>query len=299
MNSKKGTIGVVMAAVMTCVVQALAQAQVKKPDPVDVLAAVLEPSRVVTYKTTPQKPLQLHVFEPKGFARTDKRAAFVTIHGGGWRGGVPRRMYPFADYFAKLGMVGISVEYRLAAQKPVPGGLTPFECVQDVKSAIRYLKTHAAEMGIDPEKIVVSGGSAGGHLAVATALFEAVNDPQDDLKVSTMPAAMVLLFPVIDTSAQIGYGNALLGERWKEIDPNSHVRSGLPPTITFHGTGDTVTPFAGAEKFHQAMKAAGNESELVVNQGGVHGYLMFDRALLEETLEKSAAFLRRFKLLVE
>lgn len=299
MNSKKGTIGVVMAAVMTCVVQALAQAQVKKPDPVDVLAAVLEPSRVVTYKTTPQKPLQLHVFEPKGFARTDKRAAFVTIHGGGWRGGVPRRMYPFADYFAKLGMVGISVEYRLAAQKPVPGGLTPFECVQDVKSAIRYLKTHAAEMGIDPEKIVVSGGSAGGHLAVATALFDAVNDPQDDLKVSTMPAAMVLLFPVIDTSAEIGYGNALLGERWKEIDPNSHVRSGLPPTITFHGTGDTVTPFAGAEKFHQAMKAAGNESELVVNQGGVHGYLMFDRKVLDETLGKSAAFLRRFKLLVE
>lgn len=299
MNSKKGTIGVVMAAVMTCVVQALAQAQVKKPDPVDVLAAVLEPSRVVTYKTTPQKPLQLHVFEPKGFARTDKRAAFGAIHGGGWRGGVPRRMYPFADYFAKLGMVGISVEYRLAAQKPVPGGLTPFECVQDVKSAIRYLKTHAAEMGIDPEKIVVSGGSAGGHLAVATALFEAVNDPQDDLKVSTMPAAMVLLFPVIDTSAQIGYGNALLGERWKEIDPNSHVRSGLPPTITFHGTGDTVTPFAGAEKFHQAMKAAGNESELVVNQGGVHGYLMFDRKVLDETLGKSAAFLRRFKLLVE
>lgn len=293
MNSKKVTIGVVMAAVMTCVMQALAQAQVKKPDPVDILAAVLEPSRVVTYKTTPQKPLQLHVFEPKGFARTDKRAAFVTIHGGGWRGGVPRRMYPFADYFAKLGMVGISVEYRLAAQKPVPGGLTPFECVQDVKSAIRYLKTHAAEMGIDPEKIVVSGGSAGGHLAVATALFDAVNDPQDDLKVSTMPAAMVLLFPVIDTSAEIGYGNALLGERWKEIDPNSHVRSGLPPTITFHGTGDTVTPFAGAEKFHAAMKAAGNESELVVNQGGVHGYLMFDRALLEETLEKSAAFLRR------
>jgi acetyl esterase len=297
MNSTKGTIGVVMAAVMTCVVQA--QAQVKKPDPVDVLAAVLEPSRVVTYKTTPQKPLLLHVFEPKGFAKTDKRAAFVTIHGGGWRGGVPRRMYPFADYFAKLGMVGISVEYRLAAQKPVPGGLTPFECVQDVKSAIRYLKTHAAEMGIDPEKIVVSGGSAGGHLAVATALFEAVNDPQDDLKVSTMPAGMVLLFPVIDTSAEIGYGNALLGERWKEIDPNSHVRSGLPPTITFHGTGDTVTPFAGAEKFYAAMKAAGNESELVVNQGGVHGYLMFDRALLEETLEKSAAFLRRFKLLVE
>lgn len=272
-------------------------AQVKKPDPVDELAAVLEPSRVVVYKTTPQKPLLLHVFEPEGFAKTDKRAAFITIHGGGWRGGVPRRMYPFADYFAKLGMVGISVEYRLAAQKPTPGGLTPFDCVNDVKSAIRFLKTNAANFGIDADKIVVSGGSAGGHLAVATALLDALNDPADDARISTTPAAMVLLFPVIDTSAEIGYGNALLGDRWKEIDPNSHVRAGLPPTLTFHGTGDTVTPFAGAEKFHQAMKAAGNDSELVINDGGVHGYLMFDRTLLDETLAKSAAFLRRLSLI--
>lgn len=272
-------------------------AQVKKPDPVDELAAVLEPSRAVVYKTTPQKPLLLHVFEPEGFAKTDKRAAFITIHGGGWRGGVPRRMYPFADYFAKLGMVGISVEYRLATQKPTPGGLTPFDCVNDVKSAIRFLKTNAANFGIDADKIVVSGGSAGGHLAVATALLDALNDPADDARISTTPAAMVLLFPVIDTSAEIGYGNALLGDRWKEIDPNSHVRAGLPPTLTFHGTGDTVTPFAGAEKFHQAMKAAGNDSELVINDGGVHGYLMFDRTLLDETLAKSAAFLRRLSLI--
>lgn len=288
MNCMKWTLGMLIAGALTCT------AQVKKTDPVDELAVQLEPTRRLIYKTTPQKPLLLHVFEPEGFSKTDKRAAFVTIHGGGWRGGVPRRMYPFADYFAKLGMVGISVEYRLATQKPVAGGLTPFDCVHDVKSAIRFLKANAAMFGIDPDKIVVSGGSAGGHLAVATALFEAENDPADDLKVSTMPAAMVLLFPVIDTSAEIGYGNALLGDRWKEIDPNSHVRAGLPPSITFHGTGDKVTPFAGAEKFHQAMKAAGNESELVINDGGVHGYLMFDRTLLDDTLEKSAGFLRRY-----
>jgi acetyl esterase/lipase len=272
-------------------------AQVKKTDPVDELAVQLEPSRRVIYKTTPQKPLLLHVFEPEGFAKTDKRAAFITIHGGGWRGGVPRRMYPFADYFAKLGMVGISVEYRLATQKPTPGGLTPFDCVHDVKAAIRHLKTNAAEFGIDPDKIIVSGASAGGHLAVATALFDAVNDPADDTQISTMPAAMVLLFPVIDTSAEIGYGNALLGDRWKEIDPNSHVRAGLPPTLTFHGTGDTVTPFAGAEKFHDSMKAAGNESELIVHEGGKHGYLMFERALLDDTLTKTTAFLRRHKFI--
>ncbi len=274
----------------------LLRAQATKPDVVDQLAAVLEPSQVVVYKTTPQKPLHLHVFEPEGFQKTDKRAAFVVIHGGGWRGGAPRRMYPFAHHFAKLGMVGVSVEYRLAArtrEAAEAGGLSPFDCVADVKSAIRFLKTNAADFGIDPEKIVVSGGSAGGHLAAATALFDAVNDPADDVSVSTTPRALVLLFPVIDTSKEQGYGNDLLGERWREIDPNSHVRAGLPPCILFHGTGDTVTPFPGAEKFFQAMLAAGNTCELVVNEGGKHGYLMSDRAHFDDTLERAEAFLRQ------
>lgn len=267
-------------------------AQDKKPDHVDQLAAKLTPSRMVEYKTTPQKPLHLHVFEPEGFQKSDKRAAFVVIHGGGWRGGAPPRMYPFAHHFAKLGMVGISVEYRLAAREPKEGALTPFDCVQDVRSAMRFLKKNAAEFGIDPERLVASGGSAGGHLAAATALFDKVNDPADDLTVPPTPRALVLLFPVIDTSQEIGYGNALLGDRWRELDPNSHVRAGLPPCIVFHGTGDTVTPFAGAEKFLHAMLAAGNVCELVVNEGGRHGYLMFEKEPFEETLEAAEAFLR-------
>ena len=274
-----------------------AQTGVKKLDPVDELAAKLEPTRRVQYKTTPQKPLHLHVFEPEGHTTSDRRAAFVTIHGGGWRGGEPRRMYPFADYFAKRGMVGISLEYRLAAQKPAEGALTPFDCVKDARSALRYLKVHAAAMGIDADKIVVSGGSAGGHLALATVLFDEVNDATDDLRVSPRPAALVPLFPVIDTSAEMGYGNALLGGQWKELDPNSHVKAGLPPCLIFHGTGDTVTPFAGAEKFVKAARAAGNRCELVVNEGGAHGYLMFNRVLLEETLVKAEAFLRELGLL--
>ncbi len=266
--------------------------QQKQPDHVDQLAAKLKPSRIVEYKVTPQKPLHLHVFEPEDFQKSDKRAAFVVIHGGGWRGGAPQRMYPFAHHFAELGMVGISVEYRLAAREPAEGALTPFDSVQDIRSAMRFLKKNAAEFGIDPERIAVSGGSAGGHLAAATALFDEVNDPADDLSVSPTPRAMILLFPVIDTSKEIGYGNELLGDRWKEIDPNSHVRAGLPPCLIFHGTGDTVTPFAGAEKFLHAMLEVNNVCELVVNEGGRHGYLMSDAAAFDQTLADSEAFLR-------
>lgn len=270
-----------------------AQDAAKKPgDYVAQLAASLEPTRTIVYKKVADRELVLHVFEPAGFKPTDKRPCFVAIHGGGWTGMEPRRFFPFADYFAKSGMVGISVQYRLANAKT---GATVFDCVKDVRSALRYVRAHAAELGIDPQKIIASGGSAGGHLAAATAMFDGVNENTDDLKVSPVPNALVLLFPVIDTSKE-GYGNAKIGERWQEISPRHQVRAGLPPTIVFHGTGDTVTPFAGAQAFHDEMIKAGNRCDLDVNDGGVHGYLMRTQALFDDTMKKTEVFLASLKL---
>jgi acetyl esterase/lipase len=160
---------------------------------------------------------------------------------------------------------------------------------------VRYVRAHAGELGIDPQKIIVSGGSAGGHLAVATAMFDSVNEDGEDTSVSCVPTALILLFPVIDTSME-GFGNARIGERWKELSPVHNVRAGLPPTITFHGTGDTTCPFKGAQAFHDAMLKAGNRSELVVNEGGAHGYLMRTQVLFDECLTKSDAFLASLKL---
>ncbi|WP_425616831.1 alpha/beta hydrolase [Anatilimnocola sp. NA78] len=266
---------------------------IKELDPVAKIAVGLEPAKKVVYKMVGERKLLLHVFEPTGWKASDQRPCFLTIHGGGWAGGEPRRMYPFAAHFAKLGMVGISLEYRLLSK---PAGITPFECVKDGRSAVRYLKSHAAELGIDPNKIIVSGGSAGGHVAAATALFSEINEANEGTKVSATPAALVLLYPVIDTSKQ-GYGNAKCGERWQEISPVHQVRKDLPPTIVFHGTGDTVTPFAGAKAFDEAMRKAGNRCELVVNEGGKHGYLMFEDRLYRETLAKSEEFLKSLSLL--
>lgn len=264
----------------------------KALDPVDTLAAALKPTRVVVYKKIGDRELNLDVFEPKDHRAGDKRGCFLVIHGGGWTGGSPPRMYPFAAHYMQQGLVGISMQYRLHSTKT---GVSVFDCVKDARSAVRYIRAHAAELGIDPQKIIVSGGSAGGHLAVATALFDQVNEESDDLKISASPNALVLLFPVIDTSKD-GYGNTKIGERWKELSPAHNVRPGLPPTIVFHGTGDTVTPFAGAKTFHEAMLKAGNRCELDVNEGGAHGYLMRDKALLDDTLAKSDVFLRSLGL---
>lgn len=273
--------------------QAATPAPKPQNDYVSKIGANLKASRQLVYKKVGDRELHLHVFNPEGWKESDKRGCFVTIHGGGWTGGEPTRMYPFAAHYAALGMVGISVQYRLYSART---GTTVFDCVKDARSAIRYIRSHAADLGIDPQKIVVSGGSAGGHLAAATAMFDGVNEDGEDTKVSPVPNALVLLFPVIDTSAE-GYGNAKCGDRWEEISPAHQVRSGLPPTITFHGTGDTVTPFKGAQKFHEAMLKAGNRSELVVNEGGQHGYLMRTQPLYDECLAKSDAFLSALGIL--
>lgn len=256
------------------------------------LAAPLKPSKLIVYKKVADRELSLHVFQPEGWKTSDKRVCYITIHGGGWTGMGPERMYPFADHYAKLGLVSFSVQYRLANTKT---NTTVFDCVKDVRSAVRYIRAHASEFGIDADKVIVSGGSAGGHLAASTAMFD-FNEESDDVKISPTPSALVLLFPVIDTSKE-GYGNAKIGERWKELSPAHNVRAGLPPTITFHGTGDITTPFKGAQTFHEAMLKAGNRSELVVNEGGVHGYLMRTQPLFDECLSKSDAFLKSLKLL--
>jgi acetyl esterase/lipase len=161
----------------------------KRPDPVSRIAATLEPTRKMVYKKIGDRELQLHVFEPDGLRAGDRRPCFITIHGGGWAGGEPRRMYPFADHFARLGMVGISVEYRLLSPKQ---GTTVFDCVRDGRSAIRYVRSHANELNIDPTKLVVSGASAGGHVAAATALFDGVDEEGESTDASCVPNAMVL-----------------------------------------------------------------------------------------------------------
>ncbi|AHF89849.1 lipase [Opitutaceae bacterium TAV5] len=277
-------------------------ANVKPRAYVFALADKLQPTRTLTYKRTQEgRELRLHLFEPTNLntnttaSSTLPRPCLVAFHGGGWTGGSPRMMYPFADEAARLGMVGISVEYRLA--RPLPDAApTVFDSVEDARSAIRYIRAHAGDLGIDPARIIACGASAGGHLAAATALFSEINDPADDLSISTTPAALILLSPVLDTSPA-GYGNAKIGPRWRELSPVEHVTRNLPPTLVFHGTRDTTAPFAGAEKFQSAMLRAGNNSRLVVAENAIHTYMFKDADRYHETLRQMESFLREFGFL--
>jgi acetyl esterase/lipase len=230
------------------------------------------PDRAVVYKTVGDVKLRLHIYEPKGHAATDRRPAIVFFFGGGWRGGSTRQFAPHARYFASRGMLAITAEYRVASRHKVK----PFACLADAKSAMRYVRANAERLGIHPVRIVGAGGSAGGHLAAATALVDGFDAEGDDLSVSPRPNALVLFNPVIDTTKR-GYGASRLGAEPEDFSPVHHVGPDAPPTIIFHGTADTTVPFENVERFRETMRAAGNRCELVPFKGEKHAFFNYGR----------------------
>jgi len=247
----------------------------------------LKPDKVLIYNEIANRKLELHLFFPKNYKASDKRPAFVAIHGGGWTSGDPQRFYPYAHCLVDKGYVGISIQYRLYKK----GKTSVFDCVKDGRSAIRYIRAHAKELGIDPDKIAVAGGSAGAHVAAGTALFNEFNNDGDDLTVSPKPNALILLFAVLDTSTK-GYGNARCGKKWQSISPVHQVKEKMPPTLMFHGTKDGVANMTIVNQFKKAMKSKRNSLEMVIENGAGHGHINNDKKLFDDAVSKMAQWLK-------
>ena len=254
------------------------------------MPARCEPSAVqqrqIVYKPTPQGELRLHVFDC-GSGRD--RPAIVFFFGGGWTGGDPQQFFPHCQHLAAQGMVAISAEYRVRSRH----GTTPFECVADGKSAVRYLRSHAMELGIDPQRIVAGGGSAGGHVAACTATIEKYDEATEDQSIASTPNALVLFNPVVDTT-KLGYGAQRFGDDPTALSPVHYVREGRPPTIIFHGTADTTVPFENVERFCRKMREAGNACTLVPFEGKKHGFFNYDRDEDRRSYHETVAHMDEF-----
>ncbi len=246
-----------------------------------------EPTKKVIYKKIGDVELRLHVFEPDNHKTSDRRAAIVFFFGGGWNGGTPAQFYPHCDYLAGRGMVAISAEYRVKNKHKT----TPFECVADGKSAVRFVRMNAGRMGIDSGKVAAGGGSAGGHVAAAVATVPGFEE--EGQSVSAVPDALVLFNPVYDNGPE-GYGYKRVKARFREISPMHNIRKGIAPTIVFLGTKDSLIPVATGKKFQAAMRKAGSQSELELYVGRAHGFFNHGRGNgsdYQDTIRKMDRFL--------
>ena len=248
-----------------------------------------QPDNTVTYKTVGDTSLKLHVFLPEGHKTSDKRAAIIFFFGGGWKGGSPSQFYPHCAYLASRGMVAMSAEYRVESRD----GTTPRECVQDGKSALRWLRKNAGSWGVDPERIAAGGGSAGGHVAAAVGTVDGLNEPGEDQSVVVLPNALVLFNPVFDTGPD-GYAYERVKPYWREISPMHNLSKTSPPTIVFLGTEDKLIPVSTAKKYKETMEQYGRRCDLHLYEGRQHGFFNYrgDKKDYTDTVIKMDTFLQ-------
>jgi acetyl esterase/lipase len=170
--------------------------------------------------------------------------------------------------------VCIQPAYRLLSREDTQQ--PPDICIHDAKSAMRWVRSHSKEIGIDPNRIAAGGGSAGGHLAAFVGLADGIDDPQDDKTISAKANALVLFNPVFDNGPEGGWGTARVDNRFKELSPAHNISSDDPPTAIFIGRNDRLIPTAIVERFGANMKQAGVRCDLHVYDGQGHGFFNSD-----------------------
>lgn len=236
--------------------------------------------QVAIYKTVDGTELPLYIYFPKDHTPEAKAAAIVFYFGGGWNSGFPSQFEQHCKYLTNRGMVAITVEYRVRSRHNVKVE----RCISDARSAMRWVRGQADQLGIDADRIASGGGSAGGHLAAMVALTDEFDDPQEDHKIRATPDAMVLFNPVMllaphhslpkAINARLEEGSERLLNRFEgpaqRAHPYAFAEKTQPPCIMFFGTADRL--LQGAEAFREASTAAGNRCEIKTWPDQGHGF---------------------------
>jgi acetyl esterase/lipase len=236
-----------------------------------------------TYGFQSNIALKLDVWEPKDNEKS--LPTVIYIHGGGWLFGDRTGALPqLLPYFAR-GWNVVNVEYRMSGQSLAPAA------VDDSVCSLRWVYRNAKQFHFDLDRIIVTGHSAGGHLALMVGMF----DPSSGLDSGCPPdpawgdvplkvAAVINWYGISDVNDLLAgpnrktYAISWLGDQQniqaiaKQVSPLTYVRPGLPAIITIHGDGDDVVPYAHAVRLHEALTKAGDKNELVTIHGGKHGW---------------------------
>lgn len=226
------------------------------------------------YKTVGNVELRLHVFSLPERKAGVKSPAVVFFYGGGFIFGDVRRYQTQATHLALRGLVTVLVDYRVKCREP---SVTVMDELSDAKSAMRWVRGHADELGVDPSRIAAVGSSAGGHLAAASALVTGFDDPADK-PIDPRPNALILYNPALDLGSTDAIGRLAKNHSKAEADhglelsPLHHLDRGLPPTIIFQGTADLPTIMGPVEDFCRRAKALKAQCDVVHYPGAPHGF---------------------------
>lgn len=216
--------------------------------------------QIKTYKRIDGFDLDAHIFKPKDIKPDEKRTAILYFHGGGYSSGNP----DWHCFYNENGFIQISFEYRIYDRH----GTMPFAAIEDSKSAIRWVRENAEILQIDTNKIIATGNSCGAAMVCATALLDSLDNPKENLKISSKPTAMILNAAGYDQTDKFGPmkdKNSLA-----RISGINLVKPNAPACLVIHGSDDWGIPISEASEFVTKMRAAGNLCEFKVLKGAGH-----------------------------
>ena len=223
--------------------------------------------KVYVYKQVDGVSREMEIYFPKGERASKKPVAgIILFHGGGWGGGSRVAFAYQCNYFASRGMVAATVTYRLRTKEDraglTEGQSTKRVCIPDVKSAIRWFKQHAKELGVDPNRIVAGGGSAGGHISLIGTTNPGLNDPNDPKGMDASVSAYVLFNPALSKS----------DANDPDVDFLQHLKADFGPAIVFFGSEDKWLKNGWAPAAAK-MKSLGITSvEMQIAEGQSHAF---------------------------
>jgi acetyl esterase/lipase len=223
------------------------------------------PGKTYVYKTSAGKERRMEIFFPPNHdSGKSKAPGLILFHGGGWQGGTLEQFRTACEYFASRGLVCATAEYQMlgkAASTMPKGESKKRVCVTDAKSAIRWFKQNAGELGIDPERVITGGGSAGGHISALATMNPGLNDPADPKDIDTRVVAYLWFNPAFSMD----------DHKDPEIDILRHAKTDLPPAIIFFGERDEW--MAGWKAAHAKWKTLGATTiNLQIAKDQKHGF---------------------------
>ena len=238
----------------------------------------------LVFKKTEQGDLRIRVYEPDN--SEDTRPAILFFSGGAWRSGELDQFKAQSEHLVRHGVVAACAEYRVSERHST----TPIESVEDGRSAYRWMKTRAADFGIDPTRIAAAGGSAGGHVALCVSLADSVNAASDDLSVICDPSLFVLFNPACETLSRADrFGSQKMA---RSVSPIHLLEDRLQPSILFYGSEDEM--FEEGRAFVEKARVAGAESELHIADGRKHAFFNHS-PWRESTTDLMHTFLHRHR----